>query len=181
MLGIEERKRILTDSPEKGKGRDGTGRISFRLTARIVALSESDTWDGARREWDLSDRYRTEPDDPGVCLCGHAIREHCVLVNRLSGHEAVVGNCCVVRFLGLPSAQVFAGLDRIRKDPAAAPSPALVEYARSRCWLTDFELRHLRGTARSRRLSPRQLAVRIEVNKKILRHVAASGSGVGRA
>ncbi len=155
--------------------------VPYRLTEEILALSEAPAWDAAKGEWDLYSLYTSDPDEPGTCLCGHTpIRHHCVLLNRLNGNTAVVGNCCVKRCLGVATGKVFAGLAKIRKDPAAAPSPALVAYAKDRGWLTAWEVGFLVDVARRRGqpLTDRQRAVRVRINQKVLAYVAADGRGV---
>ena len=50
--------------------------------------------------------------------------------NTLNGNVALLGNVCVNRFIGIPSALVFDGLKRIVADPTAAPNEALAVFAR---------------------------------------------------
>ena len=74
----------------------------FKLIEEIIALSEASNWDEAKREWALLHVYRE--DDPLTCLCGHfPINEICVIGNMKNGREAIVGNVCVKKFMGLPS------------------------------------------------------------------------------
>jgi hypothetical protein len=131
----------------------------------------------AKREWELESLFFTEPGDYGTCLCGHAIREHCVIVNRANGNTAIVGNCCVKRFLGLGSEPVFAGFRRIMRDRGRALTPAAVEYAHARGWLNDWEKDFLLNTRRRTRsnLSDLELAKRREINQRILNRVAGGG------
>ncbi len=65
----------------------------YQLIQRIVELSDSDSWREAKQEWCLVDVYRTQ--SLGECLCGHPIKEHCVLQNHENGNEAIVGSVCV--------------------------------------------------------------------------------------
>lgn len=91
----------------------------YKLTEEIIALSEASTWNRAKLEWSLYEVY--EAEEPETCLCGHfPIIELCTLLNRYNGKFATVGNCCVKKFIGLPSGQNLSsrqtgsqGLDEI--------------------------------------------------------------------
>jgi hypothetical protein len=142
------------------------------LVSSILALSAADVWDEAKREWDLESVWFAEPDEPWRCMCGHSpIREVCVIRNRLTGHRAEVGNVCVTRFLGLPSGDLFAALKRVARNPAAALSPAAVEYAHGRGWMNDWERSFCLDTAKRRKLSARQRAKRAEINTRVLARI----------
>jgi hypothetical protein len=144
----------------------------YKLTERIVELSVAKTWPEAKEEWQLATVYFTETGQYSICLCGHSIRECCLLVNRHSGREALVGNCCVKKFLDLYTEAVFTGLKRIAEDPTKALNPATIKFARSRGWLTAWECKFLIDTARKQQLSPRQREIRTEINHKVLAEVA---------
>lgn len=69
-------------------------------------MSQSDIWDAARLEWNLHEVY--EANEPETCLCGHyPIIEICVLKNIINSNFTNVGNCCVKKFIGLPSDKIF--------------------------------------------------------------------------
>jgi hypothetical protein len=155
--------------------------VRYRLSAALIDLSESGEWVDARTEWELSKVYRTAADNPGKCLCGHSILEHCVIVNRLNGNEVTVGNHCVKQFLDLPSEAIFAGLRRIAANPAVALTLPVVEHLNRLEYLTEWEYDFLQDMARLRkkgwRLFPRQREKLIEVNAHLLERVTASGRG----
>jgi hypothetical protein len=146
------------------------GRAPYRLTEGIIALSVADTWGDAKREWELESVFFTEPGDYGTCLCGHAIREHCVLTNRVNGNVAVVGNVCVMKFLGLDAEELFAAFRKIVKNPEAALSTKAIDYAYEHAWINDWERCFCLTTCRKSRpkLSPSQLKIRCEINAKII-------------
>lgn len=151
----------------------------FKLTAEIVARSESTIWDLAKREWSLAEVY--EADEPETCLCGHTpIIEICVLRNHVNGRHAEVGNCCVKKFMGIPSHLIFDGLKRVRRDPTSALNEAAIEHASSRGWITDWEETFLLNTKRKRVLSDKQAAVRLRINQKVLRQFSAGVQRVSR-
>jgi hypothetical protein len=149
--------------------RSGTksDKAPYRLVEEIVALSVANTWHLAKSEWALAEVYLA--DQPGTCLCGHyPIIEHCVLCNRENGNTAVVGNVCVTRFLGLASEVIFAGLRRITHDCGKAMNQAAIEYAHSRGWINDWERDFYLDTSRKGKLSPKQRAKRVEINRRVL-------------
>jgi hypothetical protein len=85
----------------------------YQLTAEIVQRSEAGVWDAAKLEWELLHVF--EAEEPETCLCGHyPIIEICILHNRLKGKEVLVGNCCVKKFVGLPSDKIFQAVKRSR-------------------------------------------------------------------
>jgi hypothetical protein len=149
----------------------------YRLTEEIVALSVADTWREARREWSLSHVFFADADSPGTCLCGHPIIEHCVLHNHQNGKEAVVGNVCVTQFMGIRTDRLFGAFRRVMENAEAALTAEAVAYAYGRGWLTDWERAFCRDTCRRRRLSPRQMTKRVEINRLMLSRV----TGVRRA
>jgi hypothetical protein len=148
------------------------------LTREILALSVATEWNTARREWDLSHIYFSDPDEPGTCLCGHTpIREHCVLTNRINGNIAIVGNVCVKRFLGLDADELFNAFRRIIKTSEAALGTKAVDYAFDQAWINTWERDFLHSTARKTRrgLSSKQLAIRVRINTSIVRRLTAGG------
>jgi hypothetical protein len=153
----------------RGAAASGNGHAPFRLAEEIVNRSVAESWHDARIEWELESVFVSKLDEPGTCLCGHyPIREHCVLRNRENDNVVVVGNCCVRRFLDMPSERVFRGLRRIVRDVEAALGPATVEFAHGRGWINDWERSFLLDTARKQRPSARVLAKRAEINAKVL-------------
>lgn len=134
----------------------------------IIALSVSETWEDAKREWALSDVSFAE--EPETCLCGHyPIKEICTIENQKNGNATDVGNCCVKKFLGLPSESIFRGLRRIAADPSSSAGEAVVNHAKNMGILTPWEVSFYANTLRKRNLSFKQTVVRERVNLKILR------------
>jgi hypothetical protein len=178
-------------SPTLGNGarggrKTGDSRAAYRLAQEIVALSVADNWSEAKREWGLVSVFITAPDECATCLCGHSpIRELCLIRNRENGAEAIVGNVCVTRFLGLPAGRIFRGLHCIAANPEAALAPAVVELLRAWGVITDRERQFLLDMAerkkRHRPLSDRQRAWLTDINHSLPARVAAAGRGVARA
>lgn len=137
---------------------------------RIVALSEADVWDRARLEWDIEEIYvQREPD---TCLCGHyPIKELCVLRNSKNHNKAIVGNICVKKFMKLSSDRMFAAIKRVTVDETKALNADVIEHARGKRWINDWEHGFYLDTWRKRDLSDKQMTVRRKINRKVLARV----------
>jgi hypothetical protein len=162
-------KSIIPHSPPK--------QAPYRLQEKIVPLSVADTWCDAKREWALSDVY-FEPG--GSCLCGHRITEHCTITNQLNGNQVVVGNCCVRRFLQLPSERLFAALRRISANLGAALNTEMIDHAYREGWINRWETEFCRNTRQRRKLTNRQLATRRRINQKVLARCLREGGSDAR-
>ena len=132
--------------------------------------SEAENWDEAKLEWSLDSIYFSQ--EAGRCLCGHMpIKEHCVLLNCHNGNEVIVGNVCVKKFLGLDSDTLFQALRRISSDPTRALNADTVDYLYRQKLLTSWERGFYLDTLRKRKLSQRQMAKRVEINRFIIGYV----------
>ena len=111
---------------------------------------------------------------PEACLCGHRpIVELCVLINKVNGQRATVGNHCVKQFLGLPSGQIFEAFKRIEKDPGKSLNAEAIKYLFENGLITPWEQGFCTNTIsmHRRKLSDRQINTRIEINKNIVRKI----------
>lgn len=138
----------------------------FKLFQKIISLSVSDTWENSKNEWELSEIYFS--DEPDTCLCGHAIIELCELKNKKNKKIAIVGNCCVKKFIGLPSDKIFQAVKKIRKDNTKSLNSEAIDLAYSKNWITDWEYKFSIDTFRKRILTPNQERIRQEINEKVL-------------
>lgn len=139
----------------------------YKLGQEIVARSVAQVWDAAKMEWGLDEVY--EADEPETCLCGHfPIIELCVLINKRNGRLATVGNCCVKKFMGLPSDLIFQAVKRVRTDSAKSLNAESIEHARSKGWINAWESDFYYRIMRKRKLSDRQAAKKKEINEKFI-------------
>ena len=141
----------------------------YKLTSKILNISESDIWDSAKLEWELSKIYFAEI--PQRCLCGHfPILEICILENKLNHQKATVGNCCVKKFIELPSDKIFQAVKRIRLDEDKALSIEAIEYAYSNSWISPRDYEFYTDTIRKRwtTMSKPQIYWRRRINAKVL-------------
>ena len=142
----------------------------YKLSREIIELSEANIWDAAKLEWKLEEIF--EADEPGTCLCGHTpIIETCILRNEKNRNTAIVGNCCVKKFIGLPSDKIFQAIKRVRKDNEKSLNAEAIEYAYSRGWINDWERNFYIDNMRKRNLTNKQLAKKIQINDKLARNI----------
>lgn len=142
----------------------------FKLAEAIISMSESDVWDTAKLEWKLHHIYFS--DEPEVCICGHQkIIECCIILNHINGNDALVGNVCVKRFLGIDSVKIFQAVKRVKKEVTKALNAETIEYARDKRWISLWEYEYYLDTLRRRVLSKKQMEIRIRINKKIIGNV----------
>ncbi|EGR2186260.1 hypothetical protein ACEV74_23125 [Vibrio parahaemolyticus] len=138
----------------------------YKLTEEIIKLSQSQLWDVAKSEWTLYEIY--EADEPERCLCGHfPIIEICTLKNKLNSNYATVGNCCVKKFIGLPSDKIFQAIKRVRKDDEKSLNAEAISHAYDKGWVNDWEKSFYLDVMRKRKLTPNQLNKKTQINNKL--------------
>lgn len=139
----------------------------------ILKLSIGDVWEDAVLEWGLTDVWESET--PETCLCGHfPIIEICEIRNSKNGATAEVGNCCVKKFLGLPSDKIFTAVKRVRKDDEKALNDEAIEHCKRKRWINTWEYNFLLDTRRKRKLSANQMKKRQQINARVLRNMKRS-------
>ncbi len=143
--------------------------MGYKLTKEIIERSESNIWDEAKLEWDLEHIYRA--DEAEACLCGHfPIIEICIIKNQRNESIAQVGNCCVKKFLGLPSDKLFQSMKKLHQDIEKSCNSETIEIAYDKKWINGWEKDFYKDIWRKRNLSPKQLEIKIRINQKILPH-----------
>ncbi|NTW87618.1 MAG: hypothetical protein HGB26_00490 [Desulfobulbaceae bacterium] len=139
----------------------------YKLTQEIILQSQAKIWDIAKHEWELDEIY--EADEPETCLCGHfPIIEICILKNKINFNMAIVGNCCVKKFIGLPSDLIFQAVKRVRKDNQKSLNSESLYYAYKKGWINEWEYKFSIDTMRKRNISSKQLKTRMKINDKML-------------
>ena len=137
----------------------------YKLTSGIISLSQSEIWDKAKLEWVLNEIYQAE--EPDTCLCGHfPIIEICILRNKFNGNHATVGNCCVKKFIGLPSDKIFQAVKRVKKDNQKSLNAESIQHGKNKGWLNQWEYDFYMDIMRKRNLSSKQLQKKIQINEK---------------
>ncbi|WP_175774159.1 hypothetical protein [Burkholderia anthina] len=157
-----------------------------RLIASLLPDSVAKTWAAAQYEWELhkiqilrdfdAETGEMVTHGTSVCRCGHEpIVELCILKNKENGNEAVVGNVCVKKFLGIDNGELFQGVKRIQKNINAAPNRSIIHYAWDRKLIpSEHELAVLQRSTRIdfAKLNDYQRAKRVTFNRMILAHFA---------
>lgn len=147
----------------------------YKLTNNIIQLSQSNDWNVAKLEWVLDEIY--EADEPETCLCGHfPIIETCILKNKYNSNVTIVGNCCVKKFIGLPSDKIFQAVKRVRKDDGKSLNIEAIQHALDNGWINKWEYDFSIDTMRKRKLSVKQLTTRRNINSKMLLNMKRSPS-----
>jgi hypothetical protein len=145
------------------------GMSDYKLTAEIISLSESKSWDEAVTEWSLKEIYES---DPQTCLCGHfPIIEICVIKNRNNAKEVIIGNCCVKKFMALPSDRIFQAVKRVRKDGSKSLNIEAVEHAFGHNWITGWERNFYMNVMRKKKLTEKQLNIKKKINQKLISNI----------
>jgi len=81
----------------------------YKLFDEVLKLSVSQEWKTAVLEWSWERTYYVDYASEN-CLCGHDIAECCVIKNKLNGNEAVVGNCCINKFMETDNDLIFQAI-----------------------------------------------------------------------
>lgn len=101
-------------------------------------------------------------------MCGHfPIIEICNLKNKLNSNYATVGNCCVKKFIGLPSDKIFQAIKRVRKDDEKSLNAEAITHAYDKGWINDWEKSFYLDVMRKRKLTPNQLNKKVQINNKL--------------
>jgi len=150
----------------------------YQLTFEIIKRSVNPTWEMAKREWKLVEIE--EAEDYEKCLCGHyPIRELCTLKNKKNGKTVVVGNCCVKKFLGLPSNKIFQAVKRVRKDTGKSLNAETIRLAYEHGWINNWENGFYIDIMRKRVLTDKQRKRKLQINEKVLRRVRRTSRAGG--
>ncbi len=142
----------------------------YKLAKEIIALSEASNWDQAKLEWSLESIYKE--DEPDTCLCGHfPIIEICILRNKINSNTAIVGNCCVKKFIGLPSDKIFQAVKRVGKDDTKSLNAETIDHAFQNRWINEWEYKFYMDILRKRSLTDKQLSKKRQINRKVLSRI----------
>lgn len=140
----------------------------YKLTEEIIKLSTSKKWDEAKLEWTLETVYIA--DEPETCLCGkYPIKELCIIINKTNHKEATVGNCCVKKFLGLPSDKIFRAIKRVSTNNEKSLNEDAIKYAFQKGWINEWEKNFYYNICKKKNttLTRKQLEKKKEINIKL--------------
>jgi len=138
-----------------------------KLKKEILKLSIATSWERARKEWEL-DKIAIY-DTHMACICGqNPIKEVCFIKNVKNGNNAIVGNCCVEKFLKLSAKIVFASIKRINKDLYKVLNYESVMLFHSNGIINDWERDFCINMIGKRKISPKREAIIHRINEKVL-------------
>jgi hypothetical protein len=140
---------------------------SYRLFEEIILRSESDEWDEAKKEWYLAyieiASEQEVIDNVYVCLCGHKhLKELCYLRNKINKTEALVGNCCVKKFMKLDSDDLFKAIKRNKTNPIT------IEHAYKHLVISETERKFCLENIRKRKLSASKKEILNKIQYRVL-------------
>jgi hypothetical protein len=141
------------------------------LKAAMLPLGIAANWEAAKTEWRL-DRVE-EVGDGYDCMCSKKnIHRLCHMRNAETENTAVVGSCCVEKFLDQRSGLIFDCLKRLRKKPESAMNATTLSWEVEKGFLTEWEEIFYADTQRKRKLSEKQEAKRTQINRKFLQKIS---------
>lgn len=147
-----------------------------KLLEGLLALSAAQDWESARMEWSLVDVAESGEGDR--CLCGHhPVHDLCRMRNSATGLEALVGNCCAKRFMGMHSDAIFSGIKRVAANPSKSLGDEALALATRNGWITGWEEALYRKASQKKGVTDSQAAKKAEINERILARVRAPALG----
>lgn len=156
----------------------GIDMSEYKLTSKIIELSCSDNWAEAKSEWILIDIRKEERSS--TCLCGHyPIHEICFLRNIKNNKVAIVGSCCVKKFMGMPSDVIFRSIKRVENNIESSLNEKTIQQAHKSGLITEWEHKFYINTCGNRKLTHGQRAKRIQINRKLLSLIHRAGDQEG--
>jgi hypothetical protein len=138
----------------------------YVLIPEILALSKSRVWAEAKTEWVL-DRIIELPDAEGTCLCSHfPIKELCHIRNIETGNMAIVGNCCIKKFLEIEGASKIFNAIKNHKI-----NKSIIDYALDKNIINSKQSDYMKTRWRKRDISFDEEMVMGLLAEKIFKNV----------
>ncbi len=151
-----------------------TNEQTLRREITLMSADRTD-WEITKMEWELDKIHL------GVerCLCGHnPIKEICTLKNKYNQKLAIVGNCCVKKFMGIDTGTMFDVLKRVIADHTKNLTAEVVIWAWTKKWINDWEHNfYIDILSRGKKLSLKQTEKKISINDKIVKWVKKDETG----
>lgn len=147
--------------------------MEYKLFQEILKLSiEKNDFNTAKQEWIVADVwYADEEDGFSSCLCGHyPIKEHCAIHNKFTGKSAIVGNCCVKKFLKLDTDDLFKNYKKIKKNMNKLVDDKFIIFLNKKQILNSWEVgfyNSLKNYKSKKYFSFKQLQILNSINTKI--------------
>lgn len=138
----------------------------FYLIPRILDMSVSKLWEEAKYEWELYKIIRLEGDYE-TCLCEHyPIKDLCHIKNKLNGKTAIVGNCCIKKFVNVDNT---SNIINAIKDGRININ--VIEFALKKRIINNRQYMFLRSVWRKRKMSEKDDMLLGLLTEKIMMNI----------
>lgn len=117
---------------------------------QLCFYSENKDYKLAILEWDYIYCYI----QPNKCICGQAIKNNCVIKNRLNDNTLIVGNICINKFLEKDLSYIFKGIKQLDNDKLS--NKDFIMYCLSKKYLSVYESQFLSDVNTKTKLSRKQ-------------------------
>lgn len=134
----------------------------YELFKLILALNESQDWHEAKWECKM-EAYQKLEKEWSNCICGHRIKEICIIRNQLNGNEAQVGNCCLTKF-PYQESRLYA----FRALVKCKINKYVIDFAHKLDVINDWEHEFMMDNFRRWKLSDKQKYYLRKIRRKIL-------------
>lgn len=137
---------------------------------KIIEFSVNQEWNIAKTEWKLS--YIKQEDNK--CVCGKAIKNCCVMFNKINKNITIVGTDCVLKFIGIDYTILFKIQKLLTEDISNKITKKninyLLEHQFINKWVFDFYI----SISSQKGLSQKQYACLLKINREILQKLNAT-------
>jgi hypothetical protein len=142
------------------------------LRTALYTKSEAQLWEHTKEEWYWKDvKYITETVSKYNCVCSKKnIHEVCFIKNKITEKEAIVGNCCVKKFLGIKNPDIFfKTIKNITTNLNGKMSKKFLEFKNVYEIYNQNELDFLNDIASKNKLTLRQQMYKLSLHNRFFK------------
>ena len=91
-------------------------------------------------------KFNIDIFEKNKCICGHEIKEHCIIENKLNKKRICVGNCCINLIDSEKyklNSNAFKSLRIIKKDNDKKPNKNLLEISLNKKFITTDDFNYI--------------------------------------
>ena len=134
----------------------------------LIEVSDSNSWADAKKEWKFQ---RIEVKNTS-CVCGTHINKNVVVFNSSNGKEVVIGQNCAYNFMNMHFRHIFRELTKLKKYLKKRTDSDAIQFylGQGIIDLTEFNFLTKFKNTMYKHLSDIDLAERVRIHKKILKH-----------
>lgn len=144
---------------------------SETLKNHIISLSEANTFEEAKKEWEWSGVSYAEDWDK--CLCAQAIKNIYHIKNTKNDNKSHVGSECINKFFGIKTGPIQIVLKELAENNDLVIPLKLIEHAYEMRYLHFSEVKFLKTLAKGKnwKLSDKQKTWRDKIVWRILNKI----------